>query len=658
MPRKLNKLPESMSAANDNNKKHLENPATMPASNLEDTVKINLLPGGPRNKETLAKTLELNEKNNQIEALRGERAAEALREQINTSKEDRTSGKELVEARKALDLVKAKKDQDKVISKAAAFGLSQAQFLQMLDNGPLEENESKSFFGTITNTFRRLAGQPWAGKDAKKLNELMESYRAAERTVDTANAEALENVPSNARPRYRVTDANQMSAGGDSFDEVKKSVADMVNPETYKMTGKVGAELAKLKAEEESNPGGTANALLEKYQVAIGKGRTIAKNGKLAYENQGVEELSVADLVKNQTLLKQAYDQILEKSEKDANRLVDAIAEIRNENSGSALATEDISKGRGVAVGRKQAAVGMGGLQTVGAGAGASALDRGLSERLQNFDTKKAKAEFAEEAAIEAEQKAEAKRLAKAEAAKAREDADDTARAEAAKPKAEAIRAEYSEREKQIELEAAWLKNFGKADARKAYALMKPNATETELKVANGAMIANNYRAMLTEEAVIEAKLKRKAPGITGEQLKALRASLDAVRAFAATVSVELSDEDIEVLNHEERAPAPPRSKPPEVPAVTRADLSRLDKLAEDRYAKEDASAAALAKLDKLAEDHYMNEVAAIGRKKMEAIAAQDRAKASANEDADTYAKPRAKAPKLAKGLSTKKRAG
>lgn len=648
MPRKLNKLPESMSAANDNNKKHLENPLNMPTA-LEDTVKIERTPKDSRKQESLARALELNEQRNKEEALRGERAEADLREQINASGSDRTTSKELGEARKAIDLAKAKKEQDKIISKAGALGLSQAQFLQMLDNGPLEENEKKTLFGNIANTFRRLAGQPWAGMDAKQLNTLMQSYRDAEEIIDGANANALENAPSNARPRYRVLDTSQMSASGDSLDDMKKSVADMVNPKTYKMTGKVNAELAKLKAEEETNPGSTANALLEKYNVAIGKGRTIAKDGKLVYENQGTEDLSVADLVKNQTLLKQAYDQILEKNKKDAKALVDAIAEIRNENYGSALATEDISKGRAVAAGRKQHAVGMSSFASSGRGAGASSLDRGLNERLQSFDTKKVKKEFAEEAALSSAVD-KAKRDAAAIEA---EEADYAERTEKAKPKIESIRKEYSERERQIELEAAWLKNFSKADAQKAYSLLKPGASAMELKVANGSMIANNYKAMLTEEAVLEAKLKRKAPGVTAEQLKALRANLDAVRAFAATVTVELSDDDIEILSHE----SPTRDKSSEGRALTRDNISRLDKLTEDGYVKENA--AALAKLDKLAQDADMREVAEMGRKNMEAIAASDRAKAeAAEEDTDTYTKPKPRVPKLADGLSVKKRAG
>lgn len=576
MPRKLNKLPESMSAANDNNKKHLENPATMPASNLEDTVKINLLPGGPRNKETLTKTLELNEKNNQLEELRGKRAEEDLRAQINESGSDRATSKDMGEARKAISLEKAKKDQDKVINKAAAFGLSQAQFLQMLDNGPLEENESKSFFGTITNTFRRLAGQPWAGKDAKKLNELMESYRAAEKTVDTANAEALENAPSNARPRYRVTDASQMSKGGDSLEEMKKSAADMVNPETYKMTGKVNAELAKLK-EEETLPS-TVDALLERYRI----------------HNAENTPFSAEEIANDETLLSYAYNEIKKTNKKDAESLVKSIGKINLQANPSAfgkMKDKESLKYAAKPTNQSSTRNGISGGIAYSGRMGAGSMKSEVSDLLHQEDYKDTKKKGI---TLENQEVAAEKAL-------------------------------YAKEVQNINAKADYLRLFSPRQAEEIYALLagkKAGPSEKANMVANA---ANLYKSMAFELSSLDSQASSKLfeKDVDYDRKLKLEVAMDRVASYASKVTIEakageseeieLTENDLEILDH--KKPSSTRSKPPEIPtAKTKEVIDHAQKMNDaflaDFEEKENAEFVSDADIE-LIEDEAMSPVKA-----------------------------------------------
>lgn len=602
MPRKLNKLPgEVMPSVGSRGIK--ENPALEPTV-LADPAIVERQATG-RKEASLKELAEAHKNASKAERKRAEGAEEALRSHMQD--DERVTGAELAEVRNRLQkkpespvaqelkqYQTAQKNLDKTLKKAEALGLSQAQFLQLLDNGPLEENESKSFFSGITTAFRRLAGQPWAGMDAKKLNELMSDYREAEKIVDAASAVTFEKAPKSERPRNAPRDIP--TSGGDSLTAIKQSAKDMVNPETYKMTETVREELNKLKAEEE-NPAGTANALLEKYQVSIGKGKTVAKNGKLEYQNKGSDALLVTDLVNDQTLLNEAYNQILAKNKKDAKALVDAIGTIRYENRGSAMASNtEPSRGRGPALGRKQTDVGMPGMKTSGRSAGASTLDQGMSEQLQNLDTKKAQKELGN---LEAQESLAEKAL-------------------------------YEKSVQEIQAKADYLRYFSPEQASRVYALLSGKEPGPAEKANIVDISSNLFKSMALELSRLDSQTRSEIfeKDVDYDRKFKLEAAMDRVADYASKVTIgetaaaeepleELTDADIEEISLAQAEWEQHNAKRKHAVKVTPPPAPKA-KMSAQQQAKIDAD---------------MAEVAAMGRKNMKRMAAEDKAGFLADED-------------------------
>ncbi|MFO0764674.1 MAG: hypothetical protein U0487_01345 [Patescibacteria group bacterium] len=599
MPRKLNKLPgEVMPSVGSRGIK--ENPTLEPTVLVDPAIAERQATG--RKEASLKELAEAHKAASKAERKRADSAEEALRSHMQD--EELVTGAELAQVRGMLQkkpespvaqemkqYQTAQKNLDKTLKKAQELGLSQAQFLQLLDNGPLEENESKSFFSGITTAFRRLAGQPWAGMDAKKLNELMSQYRESEKIIDAANEVAFEQSPKSVRPRNTPRDIP--TSGGDSIADIKQSAKDMVNPETYTMAGAVSKELEKLKAEDE-NPAGTANALLEKYNVAIGKGKTIAKNGKLEYQSEGKEELSITDLINDQTLLNEAYNQILAKNKKDAKALVDAIGTIRYENRGSTLASENKTVGRGVAEGRKQANVGVGGMKVSSRGAGAASLDQGLSEQLQKLDTKKAKKELGNE--------------------------DQEVAAE---------KALYEKSVQEIQAKADYLRYFSTEQAARVYTILTGKEPGPAEKANIVDISSNLFKSMALELSRLDSQTRSEIfeKDVDYDRKFKLEAAMDRVADYASKVTIgeaaaqealeELTDADIEEISpaqaewekHNAKRKHAVKVTPPPVPKA---------KMSAQQQAKIDAD---------------MAEVAAMGRKNMKRMAAEDKAEFLADED-------------------------
>ena len=573
MPRKLNEMPK-IASENRN-----ENPKTFPSVEKPSNKPTKQ---DKRSAESALRSHMEDEDLVTTNAIREVRATLRSEDIAAASKDD-----------KILEYAAAKNKQDAIVRKAEAAGLTSAQFYQMLENGPLDDQPER--FGNVKNFFRRLAGQAWAGKDTAQLNKLMAEYQAAETIVNEPAQKDLENIQAAPRSRPSLGGSRIVTREGG-----EKALSAEPATQNEKPTVIESAEI---------NPGSTANALLEKYNVSVDKGRTIAKDGKLTYEDQGTEELSVADLVKSQTLLSEAYNQIYTKNKKDAKAFAEAVGTIRYENNNSALATEDVATGRAVAAGRKQADVGSGALKTAGRGAGSSSLDRGLSDILQNLDTKLAKAELATvgaEAPIAAPKETPLKgglsaaQMREFDEANARMNGGrmvkpgtvDRISATDAAALDSTIEQINKNEQMQLTREVEYLAGFSEGDARRAFKLMAPNTPAARLKEITSNTVADTYRAMVNEAAA----LKNSKSMASQSKLTALNDMLDAVRSFAATISVQeaklaempsireaymkkaaaedraefLDDKDIELLD-EEPIPLVKRKAPPKVSAAAKA---------------------------------------------------------------------------------------
>ena len=586
MPRKLNKIPSEVMPS-EGSRGINENPANEPSPRISELKKAH--ERASKAEQTRAKGAEAalrsqaeNEDLVSVEALSKVRSTLRSEDIAAASKDD-----------KILEYAAAKNKQEAILKKAEAAGLTSAQFYQMLENGPLDDQPER--FGKVKNFFRRLAGQAWAGKDTAQLNKLMDEYQAAETIINAPTQKDLENIQAAPRSRPSIYGNRIVTREND-----EKALSAEPVTQNEKPTAIESAE---------SNPESTANALLEKYNVIVDKGRTIAKDGKLTYEDQGTEELSIADLVKSQTLLSEAYNQIYAKNKKDAKAFAEAIGTIRYENNNSALATEDVTTGRAVAAGRKQADVGSGVLKAAGRGAGSSSLDRGLTDTLQNLDTKLAKAELATvgaEAPIVTPKETPLKGDLSAAQMREYDEAStrmnggrmvkpgtvDRISATDAAALDSTIEQINKNEQMQLTREVEYLAGFSEGDARKAFKLMAPNTPAARLKEITGNTVADTYRAMVNEAAA----LKNSKSMASQSKLTALNDKLDAVRSFAATISVQeaklaempsireaymkkaaaedraefLDDKDIELIEEEPAQPVK-RKAPPKVSAAAKS---------------------------------------------------------------------------------------
>ena len=597
MPRKLNEMPKIASENRNENPKtfpSVEKPSNKPTKqdkrSAESALRSHMEDEDLVTTSALRETRELLKKGSKSTSDQiSETNVEA--DFFGESSPDRTAAKILKES-----VAQQKREDEaqatmKEIAKATNFTEKEiGDWLeqQAIDKAAAEPENWRTRFAKSVKT---IAGK-LVGKDVSKLEAYKEKYLAAQALVNVSKNKAVEKM--------QDTPGSRPSLGGNrliSRGEAQKSSFSTKNPEVT------------ASKEEESNPGGTANALLEKYRVAIGKGRTVSKEGVLTYEDQGTEELSVADLVKSQTLLSEAYNQIYAKNKKDAKAFAEAVGTIRYENNNSALATEDVATGRAVAAGRKQADVGSGALKTAGRGAGSSSLDRGLSDILQNLDTKLAKAELATvgaEAPIAAPKETPLK--GDLSAAQMREFDEANARMNGGrmvKPgtvdrisatDAAALDStiEQINKNEQMQLtrEVEYLAGFSEGDARRAFKLMAPNTPAARLKEITSNTVADTYRAMVNEASA----LKNSKSMASQSKLTALNDKLDAVRSFAATISVQeaklaempsireaytkkaaaenraefLDDKDIELIEEEPAQPVK-RKAPPKVSAAAKA---------------------------------------------------------------------------------------
>lgn len=410
------------------------------------------------------------------EALRETRAKIGAKElNLKTTIEDQKNSRAILEVRK----LEAAQTQEEQIAKS---GLSQSQFLKMLESYPLEE-QTERFSGT-KNFFRRLAGQAWAGKNPAELNALMKSYTEAESIMNEDKNKALRQMQD--APGSRPTRSGNMPTRGDN--------AELVN----------------------NSPKGAEELVI-----------------------------SFDDAVNHQGQLEAAYNELLSTDKKGAEAFLREVAQARYNKFGSTLGNED-EQSKTVSKNKRGGAQKGGfipGTQISGKVGSASGA---LYDQLQKLDTQfineetpNAYKEAAKETVEEAEwtnaiNKAKAK-LAKTEVAKP----------VVTSTKTETIDSLVDQRNEQQDREVAWLAAFSKEDAAKAYKLMVPDASAATLKAVTARAMADTYRAMATEEQMIEAKAKSRVTKADKERLKAVKAQLAAVKAFAATVTVELTEEDL-----------------------------------------------------------------------------------------------------------------
>ncbi|HPF95199.1 MAG: hypothetical protein KC582_00665 [Candidatus Magasanikbacteria bacterium] len=518
MPRKLKKLETGPIE----NTPVMENPATMPAAKKE------LMSKSRKNAlEAEADKLATEERT----AARDERAVESIRKQMNESNEDRTNPGAVFEARREA----AKKTQEEQIAQS---GLSQSQFLKMLESYPLEE-QTERFSGT-KNFFRRLAGQAWAGKNPAELNALMKRYTEAESIMNEDKNKALRQMQD--APSSRPTRSGNMPTRGDN--------AELVNNTPMEMDKPVAANLE-------------------------------SRNEELA--------ISFDDAVNHQAQLEAAYNELLTKDKKSANILLQTVARARYEKFGSTLGTEDEQSTTASKTKRGGSQTGgfIPGTQISGKVGSASGA---LYDQLQKLDT-----QFINEETPNAYKEAAKETVEEAEWTNAINKAKaKLAKTEVAKPvvtstKTETIDSPVDQRNEQQDREVAWLAAFSKEDAAKAYKLMVPDASAATLKAVTARAMADTYRAMATEEQMIEAKTKSRVTKADKERLKAVKAQLAAVKAFAATVTVELTEEDLlDVEDSEE-------TKMAQVSAQGREEMTAF----EARKAENDAKQARLKEQDR-----------------------------------------------------------
>lgn len=70
--------------------------------------------------------------------------------------------------------IEAKRQREAIFKKAESLGLTDVQFLELVDKSPLKE--TSGLMGGLRSFFSRMAGEPWAHIDPKQLNKLTRDF--------------------------------------------------------------------------------------------------------------------------------------------------------------------------------------------------------------------------------------------------------------------------------------------------------------------------------------------------------------------------------------------------------------------------------------------------------------------------------------------------